>query len=100
MAPCAWSCCHPAAAATTTTAAATAATAAPQELEEVCGLLQAGGLPSAAERAQQLRWPDRLALTQPLLATREPLLALRRQLAELMQVRSARMQRAAWLAPA
>lgn len=39
-----------------------------------------------AQRAQHLRWQERLALTQPQLAAREPMLALRRQLAELMLV--------------
>jgi hypothetical protein len=57
----------------------------------VAGLLQLqAGLPPAGELSRQLRWRDRLALTQPLLATREPLLALRRQLAEVMRVRRLR----------
>ncbi len=60
-----------------------------QELEEVWELLSSEGSTAAAQRAQQLRWQERLALTQPQLGAREPMLALRRQLAELTQVSSA-----------
>ncbi len=49
-------------------------------------LLSCEASTAVAQRAQQLRWQERLALTQPQLAAREPMLALRRQLAELMRV--------------
>ncbi|GAB4817356.1 hypothetical protein N2152v2_004402 [Parachlorella kessleri] len=52
-----------------------------QEVADVAGLLHKPLGPH--ERQRQLRWEERLGVTQSSLATQEPILALRRQLANL-----------------